>query len=35
MWHPREKQEVHTKFLWKNLKERDDLENMGIDKRIV
>jgi len=35
MWHPGKKQEVHIEFLWKDLKERDHLENMGIDKRIV
>jgi hypothetical protein len=35
MWHPGEKEEVHTEFLWKDLKERDNLQTMSINKRIV
>lgn len=35
IWHPGEKEKVHTDFLWKNLKVRDHLENMAIDIRIV
>jgi len=29
------KVEVHTGFWWGNLKERDHLEDLGIDRRII
>lgn len=35
MWHPGEKEEANTEFLWKDLKETDNLENSGINKSIV
>jgi len=27
--------EVHTRFLWKNLRERDHLENLSVDGRMI
>jgi hypothetical protein len=33
--HVRGRGEVHTGFWWENLRERDNLENRGIDGRII
>ena len=35
MWQVWEKEEVHTGFWWKNLRERDRLEDQGVDGRII
>jgi hypothetical protein len=35
MWHVRGRREVHTGYLGRNLKERDGLEDLGIDGRII
>ena len=35
MWHVLERGEVHTEFWWGNLKERDHLEDLGVDESII
>ena len=35
MWHPKGKEEVHTQFWCRNLRERDHLEGVGIDWRAI
>jgi hypothetical protein len=35
MWHVWGRAEVHTGFLWLNLRERDHLEDLGADGRII
>ena len=35
MWHVWETGEVHTGFWWGDLRERDRLEDLGIDGRIM
>jgi len=35
MWHEWETREVRTGFWWGDLKERDYLEDLGIDGRII
>ena len=35
MWHVGGGGEVHTEFWWGNLRERDHLEDKGIDERII
>jgi hypothetical protein len=35
MWHIWQQREMHTVFLYKNVKERDHLENVGIDGRMI
>jgi hypothetical protein len=35
MWHVLEKGGVHTGFWWGHLRERDHLEDLGADGRIV
>jgi hypothetical protein len=35
MWHVRGRGEVHTGFWWGNLNEKDNLEDPGIDGRII
>ena len=35
MWHVLETGEVHTGFWWDNLRERDRLEELDIDGRII
>jgi len=34
MWHVWETGEMHTGFWWGNLRERDNLEDLGVDGRI-
>jgi hypothetical protein len=31
MWHVRGRRELHTGFWWRNLNEREHLENLGVD----
>jgi hypothetical protein len=33
MWHVLGTREMHTGFWWRNLKERDHLEDKGVDVR--
>jgi hypothetical protein len=35
MWHVWETGEVHTGFLWGDLREREHLEDLGVDGRII
>jgi hypothetical protein len=35
MQHASERWEMHTKFLLENLKGRDHMEDLGIDRRII
>jgi len=35
MWHVWGRAEVHKGFLWLNLRERDHLEDLGVDGRIT
>jgi hypothetical protein len=35
MWHVWGGGEVHTRFWWGNLRQRDHLEDLGIDGRIL
>jgi len=35
MWHIWETGEMHTGFCWGNLRERDDMEDKGIDGRTI
>ena len=35
MWHVWGRAEVHTGILWLNVRERDNLENLGADGRII
>jgi len=35
MWHAWNRSEINAEFWWGNLKERDDLEELGIDGRII
>ena len=35
MLHLRWKREVHREFLWGNLRERDHLEDLGVDERTI
>jgi hypothetical protein len=34
MWHARERRGMCTGFWWKSLKERDNLEDQGVDVRV-
>jgi hypothetical protein len=35
MWRVWGRREMHTEFWWGNLKERDHVENLGIDGRMI
>jgi hypothetical protein len=35
MWHVWEIRAVHTGFWWGDMRERDNLEDLGIDGRII
>jgi hypothetical protein len=35
MWYIRETREVHTGFWWGDLMERNNLEHLGVDERIL
>ena len=35
MWHLRETGEVYTGFWWRDMRERDDLEDLGVGGRII
>jgi len=35
MWHVRERREEHKWFLWGHLREKDLLENLDVDARII
>ena len=35
MWNVRESREVHTGFWWGDLRERDNLEAIGVDGRVI
>jgi hypothetical protein len=35
MWHIRRRGEVHTEILWGNVRERDHLEHLGINVRVI
>jgi hypothetical protein len=35
MWHAWKRREMHPKFWWENLKERDHLEDVDTDGRII
>jgi len=35
MWHAREIGETHKAFWWRDLKEEDPLEDLGVDGRII
>jgi len=35
MWHVWETGEVHTGFWWGDLKERDHLEGLGVNGRVI
>jgi hypothetical protein len=35
MWHVWETGDVHTRFLWGDLRERDHFEDLGLARRIV
>jgi len=35
MWHVWGREEVHTGFWWRNLRERDDMNDLGIEGRII
>jgi hypothetical protein len=35
MWHAGKSAEVHTRFWWGKLMERINLENLGVDGRII
>ena len=35
MWYVEGAEEVHREFWWRDLMERDHLENLGVDSRII
>jgi hypothetical protein len=35
MWQAEERTEMHTGFLWEKQKERDNLEDLGVDVRVI
>jgi hypothetical protein len=35
MWQAEERTEMHTGFLWEKRKERDNLEDLGVDVRVI
>jgi len=35
MWHTWARGEVHTEFLWGKVREREHLEDLGVDGRII
>jgi len=35
MWHKLGRGKVHTGFRWRNLRERDSLNDLGIDGKII
>jgi len=35
MWHVWERGEVHSELWWEIMREREHLEDLGVDKRII
>ena len=35
VWHAWRKRKIHTDLLWGNIKERDNLEDLGVDGKIM